>query len=99
MSWFAVSCKLFLSVQAQSTDIQPHPEEVFEHSLHDFQQLSALELEHLGRLNTSLSKAAGEDRYKLSATKKQELVIDGRLLSEPNFHMPDLRRCFALRLC
>lgn len=52
------------SIQAQSTDIQaPIPEEVFEHSLSDFQQLSAHELEHLGRLNTPLYKAAGEDRY------------------------------------
>lgn len=53
------------SIQAQSTDIQaPIPEEVFAHSLSDFQQLSGHELEHLGRLNTPLYKAAGEDRYR-----------------------------------
>src|SRR5690606_10334228 len=40
------------SIQAQSTDIQsPVPLEVFEHPLADFRQLSAYELEHLGRLN------------------------------------------------
>src|SRR6478735_7861655 len=43
------------SIQAQSTDIQePIPKEIFEHSLEDFAQLSAYELEHLGRLNTPL---------------------------------------------
>jgi molybdopterin-dependent oxidoreductase alpha subunit len=52
------------SIQAQSTDIQsPIPAEVFQHSLHDFQQLSRYELEHLGRLNTPLYKPADSDRY------------------------------------
>ena len=52
------------SIQAQSTDIQPPiPEELFAHSLTDFQALSAHELEHLGRLNTPLYKAADSDRY------------------------------------
>jgi molybdopterin-dependent oxidoreductase alpha subunit len=46
------------SVQAQSTDIQPPiPEEVFQHSLADFRQLGAREMERLGRLNTPLFKA------------------------------------------
>ena len=52
------------SIQAQSTDIQPAiPLEVFDHPLEDFQQLSAYELEHLGRLNNPLYKAADSDRY------------------------------------
>lgn len=52
------------SIQAQSTDIQaPIPLEVFEHPLADFQQLSAYELEHLGRLNHPLYKSADSDHY------------------------------------
>lgn len=47
------------SIQAQSTDIQqPIPEELFAHSIDELQQLSARELEHLGRLNTPLIKRA-----------------------------------------
>ena len=53
------------SIQAQSTDIQPPiPQEVFDHPLEDFQQLSAYELEHLGRLNNPLYKPANSDRYR-----------------------------------
>jgi molybdopterin-dependent oxidoreductase alpha subunit len=52
------------SIQAQSTDIQaPIPREIFEHSLEDFAQLSAYELEHLGRLNTPLYKSAATNKY------------------------------------
>ncbi|WP_027328239.1 FdhF/YdeP family oxidoreductase [Marinimicrobium agarilyticum] len=52
------------SIQAQSTDIQPPiPRELFQHNLTDFKELSAHELEHLGRLNTPLYKAAESDRY------------------------------------
>ena len=52
------------SIQAQSTDIQaPIPLEIFEHTLNDFAQLSAHELEHLGRLNTPLYKSASSDKY------------------------------------
>lgn len=52
------------SIQAQSTDIQPPiPPEVFAHPLADFAQLSAHELEHMGRLNTPLHKPADSDRY------------------------------------
>src|SRR5690606_2632630 len=37
------------SIQAQSTDIQPPiPNALFEHTLDDFKELSAYELEHLG---------------------------------------------------
>ncbi|MES2823400.1 MAG: FdhF/YdeP family oxidoreductase [Pseudomonadota bacterium] len=52
------------SIQAQSTDIQaPIPREIFDHTLEDFAQLSAHELEHLGRLNTPLYKTAASDKY------------------------------------
>lgn len=52
------------SIQAQSTDIQaPIPREIFEHTLDDFAQLSAYELEHLGRLNTPLYKSAATNKY------------------------------------
>lgn len=52
------------SIQAQSTDIQgPIPLEIFDHPLDDFRQLSAHELEHLGRLNTPLYKDANSNRY------------------------------------
>ncbi|MEJ2669462.1 MAG: FdhF/YdeP family oxidoreductase, partial [Gammaproteobacteria bacterium] len=52
------------SVQAQSTDIQPAiPSEVLTHPISDFQQLSAHEMETLGRLNTPLLKQQGEDRF------------------------------------
>jgi molybdopterin-dependent oxidoreductase alpha subunit len=52
------------SIQAQSTDIQqPIPIEVLTHALTDLRELDGHELEHLGRLNTPIFKAAGEDRY------------------------------------
>ncbi len=52
------------SIQAQSTDIQlPIPEDLFAHPLEDFRQLSAYELEHLGRLNTPLFKTADTDKF------------------------------------
>jgi molybdopterin-dependent oxidoreductase alpha subunit len=53
------------SVQAQSTDIQPPiPDEVFQHSLEDFRQLSAREMQNLGRLNTPLFKAKDSQHFK-----------------------------------
>jgi len=52
------------SIQAQSTDIQaPIPNEIFEHTLDDFAQLSAKELETLGRLNTPLFKSNDSNKY------------------------------------
>ena len=52
------------SIQAQSTDIQPPiPDEIFQHSMDDFRQLTAKELESLGRLNTPLFKAKGEAHF------------------------------------
>jgi molybdopterin-dependent oxidoreductase alpha subunit len=53
------------SIQAQSTDIQqPIPETVLMHSLDDLRELNGYELEHLGRLNTPLFKAADSDHYR-----------------------------------
>ena len=52
------------SVQAQSTDIQqPIPEEIFSYNLSDLQDLSAKEIEHLGRLNTPLFKAKNSEKF------------------------------------
>lgn len=52
------------SVQAQSTDIQaPIPLEVFDHTVAEFRELTAKEIENLGRLNTPIFKAAGSNRY------------------------------------
>ena len=54
------------SVQAQSTDIQPPiPGEIFEHSLEDLSDLSAKELEHLGRLTNPIYKRAGSDKFEI----------------------------------
>lgn len=52
------------SVQAQSTDIQPPiPAEIFEHSIAELRELSAHQLEHLGRLGMPVHKAPGATRY------------------------------------
>lgn len=52
------------SVQAQSTDIQPPiPSEVFSHSIEDLADLSAHELEHLGRLGRPIRKARGASNF------------------------------------
>ena len=53
------------SIQAQSTDIQPAiPLEIFDHTLADFRELSAHNLEHMGRLNNPIYKAKDSDNYK-----------------------------------
>lgn len=52
------------SVQAQSTDIQPPiPDAIFKHTLAEFRQLSAMELEKLGRLNAPLFKARDGETF------------------------------------
>jgi len=52
------------SIQAQSTDIQaPIPDAVFEHSIDELKELSAHELEHMGRLGSPIFKTAGSNRY------------------------------------
>lgn len=53
------------SVQAQSTDIQPPiPEEIFNHSIEEINDLSAHDIEHLGRLNTPLYKTVSSNHFK-----------------------------------
>ncbi|NQX88151.1 MAG: FdhF/YdeP family oxidoreductase [Halioglobus sp.] len=66
------------SVQAQSTDIQPPiPKEIFKHSLEEFKQLSAKEIESLGRLNTPLFKAKDRQRFEpVSWTWALDCVAD-----------------------
>ena len=52
------------SIQAQSTDIQPAiPHEVFQHHIAEFKQLSAKEMESLGRLNTPIYKPANSQHF------------------------------------
>ena len=52
------------SVQAQSTDIQsPIPEQIFDYKISDFRELTAQQLESMGRLNTPLYKPTGGDQY------------------------------------
>jgi len=52
------------SVQAQSTDIQPAiPIEVFSHSIEDLRDLSAQQIERLGRLGTPLYKSASDHKF------------------------------------
>ena len=53
------------SIQAQLTDIQPPiPAEIFSHTLSELRELTAYEMENLGRLNLPLYKAKDADRYK-----------------------------------
>jgi len=53
------------SIQAQSTDIlQPIPSEVYQHSISELRELSAKELEHVGRLGSPIFKAKDSDHYK-----------------------------------
>ncbi|ROQ17980.1 molybdopterin-dependent oxidoreductase alpha subunit [Marinimicrobium koreense] len=74
------------SIQAQSSDIQPPiPNELFEHTLDDFKELSAHELEHLGRLNTPLYKPAGSNRYQpMDWDQALTLAAERFAATEPN---------------
>ncbi len=59
------------SVQAQSTDIQqPIPNEIFDHSIADLKELSGYQMEHLGRLNTPLYKAAHGSHFETLTWEK-----------------------------
>src|SRR5690554_417060 len=72
------------SIQAQSTDIQaPIPLEVFDHPLEDFKQLSAYELEHLGRLNNPLHKPADSDRYQAVSWNDALNLMAARFAATP----------------
>lgn len=74
------------SVQAQSTDIQgPIPLEIFKHSLTEFKELSAYEIERLGRLGTPLYKAKDSQYYKpLEWNEAIQLVVDRFKASAPD---------------
>ena len=72
------------SIQAQSTDIQaPIPLEVFDHPLDDFKQLSAYELEHLGRLNNPLHKPADSNRYQAISWSDALNLMAARFAATP----------------
>ena len=52
------------SVQAQSTDIQPAiPDEIFAHPVAELDELTAKEMEHLGRLASPVFKAADSETF------------------------------------
>lgn len=100
------------SIQAQSTDIQqPIPHEVLTHSLDELRELDGYELEHLGRLNTPLFKAADRDHYlpvdwdwalnhaatKLTATEPDRSFFysSGRSSNEAGFLLQLLARAYG----
>ncbi len=100
------------SVQAQSTDLQPSiPQEIFQHSLGDLQELTGREMEHLGRLGTPLFKRAGADRFepvdwdfaldhaaaKLKATdpRRSFFYSSGRSSNEAGFIFQLLARAYG----
>jgi molybdopterin-dependent oxidoreductase alpha subunit len=100
------------SIQAQSTDIQePIPTDLFNHTLDDFKQLSAYELEHLGRLNNPLYKSADGNKYSpvswefaldkmaraFSATKPERSFFysSGRSSNEAGFILQLLARLYG----
>jgi molybdopterin-dependent oxidoreductase alpha subunit len=54
------------SIQAQSTDLQsPIPDELFDHPLDDFKDLTPHELEHLGRLGKPIFKEKSSNRFRV----------------------------------
>lgn len=100
------------SVQAQSTDIQPPiPDVIFKHSLAEFKQLSARELEKLGRLNTPLFKARDSqyfrpvewqwalkqaaDRFSSTEPDKSFFYSSGRSSNEAGFVLHLLARLYG----
>ena len=100
------------SVQAQSTDIQPPiPEEIFDHSIAEINDLSAHDIEHLGRLNTPLYKAVSSDHlqpitwreaYTIAAKKFIETAPDrsffycsGRSSNEAGFLLQLMARLYG----
>lgn len=53
------------SIQAQSTDIQPPiPSEVFQHSIEELRELSAKELENIGRLGNPIFKSKTNQHFR-----------------------------------
>jgi molybdopterin-dependent oxidoreductase alpha subunit len=69
------------SLQANGSDLQDAiPEAVFDHPLAELAQLSGRELEHLGRLNTVLYKAANASGYR-SLSWDEALALVARRFS------------------
>lgn len=100
------------SVQAQSTDIQgPIPLPVFEHTLDEFKELSAQEIERLGRLGTPLFKAKGANklvplswddafelaisRFKSSSPERSFFYASGRSSNEAGFVLQLMARLYG----
>ncbi len=100
------------SVQAQSTDIQPAiPAEIFEHTIEDLRELSAYELENLGRLGNPIYKPAGAghyeiiewdkaiqiaaDRFKATEPSKSFFYSSGRSSNEAGFILQLLARVYG----
>ena len=100
------------SIQAQSSDIQaPIPHEIFKHSMDEFRQLSAQEIESLGRLNTPLFKAKGQrhftpikwdaaltiaaERFRQSSPDKSFFYSSGRSSNEAGFILQLLARLYG----
>jgi molybdopterin-dependent oxidoreductase alpha subunit len=100
------------SVQAQSTDIQPPiPKEIFSHTVDDLKELSAYELEHLGRLSYPLYKTASDnnfkvvewdwalqfaaDQFKSSQAGKSFFYSSGRSSNEAGFLLQLLSRMYG----
>lgn len=100
------------SVQAQSTDIQgPIPLPVFKHTLPEFKELSAYEIEHLGRLSTPIFKAKNSqtftplnwdealqlviDRFKTSSPERSFFYASGRSSNEAAFVLQMMARLYG----
>ena len=100
------------SIQAQSTDIQgPIPLDVFKHSIDEFKELSAYEIEHLGRLATPLYKAKDSEhftpldwdeaiqlaieRFKSSSPEKSFFYASGRSSNEAAFVLQIMARLYG----
>jgi len=100
------------SVQAQSTDIQgPIPLPVFKHTLTEFKELSAYEIEHLGRLANPIFKAKDSqtftplnwdealqliiDRFKASSPERSFFYASGRSSNEAAFVLQIMARLYG----
>lgn len=100
------------SVQAQSTDIQgPIPLPVFDHTLEEFKELSAHEIERLGRLGTPLYKSKDSnrfspldwdeaiklavDRFNSSAAERSFFYASGRSSNEAAFVLQIMARLYG----
>ncbi len=100
------------SVQAQSTDIQgPIPLPIFDHTLDEFKELSAHEIERLGRLGTPLYKAKDGNklspiswddalalaigRFKASSPERSFFYASGRSSNEAAFVLQLMARLYG----